>query len=81
MGRIQGFFMRLTLPNVFPRYFHFITASMAITGLFLAFWFGRKGFKPEGKFETLPKNEIKKQMLNLALVATGCSSFSVRCCF
>ena len=70
-GEIQGFFDALTLPNVFPRYFHFITASMAITGLFLAFWFGRKGFKPEGLFETLPKSEIKKQMLNLALVATG----------
>ncbi|MBW6535034.1 MAG: cytochrome c [Mariniphaga sp.] len=70
-GEIQGFFDALTLPNVFPRYFHFITASMAVTGLFLAFWFGRKGFKTKGKFESLSKNEIKKQMLNLALVATG----------
>lgn len=70
-GEIQGFFEALTLPNVFPRYFHFITASMAVTGLFLAFWFGRKGFKTKEKFESLSKNEIKKQMLNLALVATG----------
>lgn len=70
-GEIQGFFDALTLPNVFPRYFHFITASMAVTGLFLAFWFGRRGFKTEGKFESLSKKEIKKQMLNLALVATG----------
>ncbi|WP_372948488.1 c-type cytochrome [Mariniphaga sp.] len=70
-GEIKGFFDALTLPNVFPRYFHFITASMAITGLFLAFWFGRRGFTTEGKFETLLKSEIKKQMVNLVLVATG----------
>jgi cytochrome c len=70
-GEIQGFTDALTLPNVFPRYFHFITASMAITGLFLAFWFGRKGFKSDGKFKTLSKNNIKKDMLNLALIATG----------
>jgi cytochrome c len=70
-GEVEGFFSAMTLPNVFPRYFHFITASLAITGFFLAWWFGRKSFHIENKFETLRKNEIKKQMLNLALVATG----------
>ncbi len=70
-GAIKGFTDALTLPNVFPRYFHFITACLAITGLFLAFWFGRKSFNIEGKFSTLTKTEIKKQMLNLALIATG----------
>src|SRR5690554_2096490 len=43
-GEVDGFFEALTLPNVFPRYFHFIIACMAITGLFLAWWFGRKEF-------------------------------------
>ncbi|MEE4287276.1 MAG: cytochrome c [Mariniphaga sp.] len=70
-GEVEGFFSAMTLPNVFPRYFHFITASMAITGFFLAWWFGRKSFNAENKFGSLSKNEIKKQMLNLALVATG----------
>ena len=70
-GVIRGFTDALILPNVFPRYFHFITACLAITGLFLAFWFGRKKFTTEGKFENLSKKEIKKQMLNLALIATG----------
>ncbi|WP_372933897.1 c-type cytochrome [Mariniphaga sediminis] len=70
-GEIQGFFDALTLPNVFPRYFHFVTACMAVTGLFLAWWFGRKKFRMEGRFENLTKAEIKKQMLNLALAATG----------
>ena len=70
-GIIRGFTDALTLPNVFPRYFHFITACLAITGLFLAFWFGRKDYPTEEKFEKLSKREIKKQMLNLALIATG----------
>ena len=70
-GIIRGFTDALVLPNVFPRYFHFITACLAITGLFLAFWFGRKKFSTEGKFESLSKKEIKKQMLNLTLIATG----------
>ncbi len=70
-GEINGFFEAMTLPNVFPRYFHFITASLAITGLFLAWWFGRKSFDVENVFTSLSKNWIKKQMLNLTLVATG----------
>ncbi len=70
-GQINGFFDAMTLPNVFPRYFHFITASMAITGLFLAWWFRRKAFEADNIFKSLSKNRILKQMLNLALVATG----------
>ncbi|SHE47484.1 cytochrome c [Mariniphaga anaerophila] len=70
-GEVEGFFSAMTLPNVFPRYFHFIAASMAITGFFLAYWFGRKKFNAEAQFKTLQKNDVKKQMLNLALAATG----------
>ncbi len=70
-GVIQGFTDALTLPNVFPRYFHFITASMAISGFFLAFWFGRKGYEWGERYHTLTKANIKKQMLNLAMIATG----------
>ncbi|HKJ78262.1 MAG TPA: c-type cytochrome [Prolixibacteraceae bacterium] len=69
-GEIQGFADALLLPNVFPRYLHFITASMAITGFFLAFWFGRKSYKFKENLHPLNKNQIKKQMLNLALITT-----------
>ena len=34
-GQVKGFISALTLPNVFPRYFHFLAASLAATGLFL----------------------------------------------
>jgi cytochrome c len=70
-GVINGFFDALTLPNVFPRYFHFITASMAITGLFLAWWFGRRNFDAEAAFAPITKESIRKQMLTLTLIATG----------
>ena len=49
-GEINGFFDAMTLPNVFPRYFHFIAASLAITGLFLAWWFDRKAYNTEAIF-------------------------------
>ena len=54
-GIINGFTDALTLPNVFPRYFHFITACLAITGLFLAFWFGTVMDLPV--FEKLKKSK------------------------
>jgi len=38
---IQGFLSALLLPNVWPRYFHFLLASIALTGLFVV-WLFRK---------------------------------------
>ncbi|QGY48150.1 c-type cytochrome [Maribellus comscasis] len=70
-GEVQGFFSALTLPNVFPRYFHFITACLAITGVFLAVYFGRKSYNTESKFEHITKADLRKSMLTLALAATG----------
>ncbi len=70
-GSVHGFFSALTLPNVFPRYFHFITACLAITGVFLAIYFGRKNYAFESKFEQLTKPVLRNNMLTLALAATG----------
>lgn len=39
--KVQGFFSSLRIGNVLPRYLHFMTASLAMTGLFLAGWLGR----------------------------------------
>lgn len=43
-SEVTGFFSSLRLGNVFPRYFHFLAASLALCGLFLAQWFGRACF-------------------------------------
>lgn len=40
--KVRGFFSSLRIGNVLPRYLHFMAASLAMTGLFLAGWFGRR---------------------------------------
>lgn len=45
--KVRGFFSSLSIGNVLPRYLHFIAASLAMTGLFLAGWFGREGHEIE----------------------------------
>lgn len=39
--KVKGFFSILAVGNVLPRYLHFLAASLAMTGLFLAGWLGR----------------------------------------
>lgn len=41
--KVKGFFSALSIGNVLPRYLHFMAASLAMTGLFLAGWLGREG--------------------------------------
>jgi cytochrome c len=69
-GSVAGFFSALTLPNVLPRYFHFIFASLTVTGLFLFWYFGREKFPHREKFQTLTRYDIQKRMLSLAFMAT-----------
>jgi cytochrome c len=38
---VKGFFSALSLPNVWPRYAHFMLACLALTGLFLVWLFRR----------------------------------------
>lgn len=40
--KVKGFFSSLSIGNILPRYLHFMAASLAMTGLFLAGWFGRR---------------------------------------
>ncbi|WKL47880.1 c-type cytochrome [Flavobacterium pectinovorum] len=67
---VKGFFSAMILPNVFPRYFHFIFASLSITGLFLHWYMGRKNYPFETIFPTFTRYELKKKGYSLALVAS-----------
>lgn len=67
---IEGFLDALLLPNVFPRYLHFIFASLAITGLFVFWYFGRKKYAFEEYFVTLTRYEIRKKAYSLTLTAS-----------
>lgn len=69
-GTIQGFLSALMLPNVFPRYLHFIFASFAVTGLFLFWYIGRKNYPFEEHFVTLTRYEVKKKAYSLTLAAS-----------
>ncbi len=69
-GTVKGFFSALLLPNVFPRYLHFIMASLSITGLFLHWYMGRKNYPFETIFTQLTRFELKKKGYSLALVAS-----------
>ncbi|SER88351.1 c-type cytochrome [Pedobacter rhizosphaerae] len=69
-GLIKGFISALTLPNVFPRYLHFIFASLSVTGLFLFWYIGRKKYPFETIFKNLNRYDIKKKAYSLVLTAS-----------
>lgn len=64
---IHGFWDAMLLPSVFTRYFHFLFASLAITGLFLAIYIGRDKFKFEDKFKEFDKEELQRKLYKIAL--------------
>lgn len=59
---VEGFFSALLLPNVLPRYLHFLNACLAATGLFLVWYFGRKSYDFEAKFPSLNRTTIRRNL-------------------
>lgn len=64
-GVVTGFFSALLLPNVFPRYVHFLNACMAATGLLLVWYLGRKSYPFEEKFPKLSRFHIRRQLYSI----------------
>ncbi|MBU0984777.1 MAG: cytochrome c [candidate division Zixibacteria bacterium] len=67
---IQGFFSSLEVGNVFPRYFHFLMASLALTGLFLAGWFGRKKYALEKNLPGCNRGSVRRIFYRITFYAT-----------
>jgi cytochrome c len=68
---IGSFWNALTLPNVLPRYLHFLAASLALVGLFLAWYLPREGpFRSFG-LERLTRKDLRRSFLGVTLAATG----------
>ncbi len=63
---IRGFLSALTLPNVFPRYFHFLSASLILSSLFGVWYFGRDGFLAEETFDRFTKPELRRVFYSVA---------------
>jgi len=71
-GEVKGFFTALLLPNVFPRYLHFIAASVTVTGLFLIGYLGRNK-DPSSIFKREPNFlfEARRSLYSLCFVITA----------
>ncbi|HLP59818.1 MAG TPA: c-type cytochrome [Candidatus Deferrimicrobium sp.] len=71
-GTIKGFFSAMFLANVIPRYFHFITASLAVTGLFLFGYMKQRRYPFETVFKggSFSRNYILRKWYRLALFAS-----------
>ncbi len=69
-AEVNGFFSSLQFGNVFPRYFHFVMASLGITGMFLAGWFGRKGFPVEKYLPEFTRPELRRLFYRVAFYPT-----------
>jgi cytochrome c len=70
-GEVRGFLSALLLPNVLPRYVHFLLASCAATALFLV-WKARTGawLESEGVPE-LERVSLMRRFYGIAFVATA----------
>ncbi len=64
---VRGFLSSLLLPNVLPRYFHFICASLILTSLFGVWYFGRSAFPAEQTFERLTRPSLRRTFYSVAL--------------
>jgi len=71
-GAVKGFLSAMTLPNVFPRYFHFLFASLAVTGLFLFWYMGRKNYEFEKFLPGFTRYDIQRKGYSLALISSIC---------
>jgi cytochrome c len=69
---VHGFISALGLPNVWPRYFHFLMASLAVTGLFLVGYMKRDRYRFSDIFPDLDRNKTIKSFYATLLFATGC---------
>lgn len=67
---VRGFFSALTLPNVFPRYFHFLCASIIVTSLFGVHYFGRAGFQAADELGGLTPPRVRRAFYEIAFVTS-----------
>ncbi|NVB42780.1 cytochrome c [Pseudenhygromyxa sp. WMMC2535] len=67
---VHGFLSTLALPNVFPRYFHFLSASLILTSLYGVHLVRGPKFEEYGPFETLTRGRIIRSFYAIAFVVS-----------
>jgi cytochrome c len=68
--KVKGFFSSLKVGNVFPRYFHFLLASVALTGLAGAGWFWRR-VVVDHLDNGMSREELRRLFYQIAALASG----------
>jgi cytochrome c len=68
---VHGFLSTLLLPNVLPRYLHFVIASLAVSSLFFAGWFGRRRYPVEERLPGLDRATLRREFLGIVFGATA----------
>jgi cytochrome c len=67
---VHGFLSTLAMPNVLPRYAHFVLACVALSSLFLAIYLTRSSFPIEELFDTFTRASLRRGFLGLTFGAT-----------
>lgn len=71
-GEVRGFWSALKLPNVLPRYAHFVLASVSATSLFGAWYFGRTHKPVSNDFGDLAPPMLRRSFYRITWYATCC---------
>ncbi len=69
-SEVTGFLSSLFMWNVIPRYLHFLTATVAVTGLFIFGYISREKFSVEERLPGFSKEELKEKSYKLTFYAT-----------
>jgi cytochrome c len=69
-GGVRGFWSAALLPNVVPRYLHFVCATLAATGLFLVGWMRRPAYPAAERVPGFTRPELLRLGYRLALAAS-----------
>jgi cytochrome c len=72
---VRGFASAFALANAGPRYWHFLTASVAVSALFLLVYFLRAGYPIEKKLPDLTRAGLRRLFYGIALGATCAQLF------
>jgi len=67
---VRGFLSAVGLPNVLPRYGHFLLASIALTALFLIAYMTRAGYPVESTFTTIGRSTLRRGLFSVVFGAT-----------
>lgn len=68
--QVRGWLSTLVIPNVLPRYLHFLLACLAVTGLFLLAFLTRASYPVEKVFDKWDQTALRRGLYSLAFAAT-----------